>query len=90
MIRRIFTVSQCFSPSLTLHSNLNNSSSFVILLICVYLPTDYSTEASHLAFSESLCELDGFISAEHFDSVIIAGDFNVAFAHTGANNSKLL
>ena len=51
--------------------------------------TDYSTDASHVAFSESLCELDGIISAETYDNVIIAGDFNVDFSRSGPNCSNL-
>ena len=69
--------------------NVGVKSSFVILLVCVYLPTDYSNAASQLAFSESLCELNGLISAEHFDDIIIAGDFNVDFARSGPNCSNL-
>ena len=69
---------------------MNNScdnAPIVILLICVYLPTDFSTVASHSVFSES--ELDGIISAEHFDNVTIVGDFNVDFSHPGPNCSYL-
>ena len=61
----------------------------LVLLVCVYLPTDYCNTTSQLAFSESLCELDGLLSAEHFDSIIIAGDFNVDFTRSGPNCSNL-
>ena len=69
-------------------NNVSTNSSFVVL-ICVYLPTDYSNAASQSSFSESLCELDGIISAEHFDDVVIAGDFNVDFSRPGSNCSNL-
>ena len=86
VVRRIFTDSKRLCAiSITLNNSCDNSP-FVILLICVYLPTDYSTAASHSAFSESLCELHGLILAEHF---IIAGDFNVDFSRPGPNCSNL-
>ena len=88
VIRRIFTDSKLLCAiSITL--NARDNLPFVILLICVYLPTDYSTVASHSAFSESRCELHGLISAEHLDNVIIAGDFNVDFSRPGPNCSNL-
>ena len=70
-------------------NNTRDNSPFVILLICVYLPTDYSTVASHSAFSESLCELHGIILAEQFNNIIIAGDHNVDFSRPGPNCSNL-
>ena len=74
VIRRIFTSSQRLCAiSLTLHNSLDNSP-FAILFVCVYFPTDYSNVASHTAFAESIGELDGVISAENFDNIIIAGD----------------
>ena len=89
VVHRIFTDSKHLCAiSITLN-NAHDNSPFVILLICVYLPTDYSTVASHSAFSESLCELHGIISAEHFDNVIITGDFNVDFSCPGPNCSNL-
>ena len=88
LIRRIFTSSQRLCAiSLTLHNFLDNSP-FVILFVCVYLPTDYSTAASHSAFVESLCELEGIISAENFD-IIIAGDFNTNLSRPGSNFTNL-
>ena len=80
VVRRLFTDSKRLCAI---------SIPFVILLICVYLPTDNSTAASHSAFSESLCELHGLILAEHFDNIIIAGDFNVDFSRPGPNCSNL-
>ena len=89
VVHRIFTDSKRLCAiSITLNNSCDNSP-FVILLICVYLPTDYSTAASHSAFSESLCELHGLILAEHFDNIIIAGDFNVDFSRPGPNCSNL-
>ena len=64
-VRRIFTSSQRICAlSLTLVNSRGNSP-FIILFICVYLPTDYSTTASHSAFADSLCELDGLIAPEN-------------------------
>ena len=74
--------------SLTLHNSLDNSS-FAILFVCVYFPTDYSNVASHTAFAESIGELDGIISAENFDDIIIAGDFNTDLSRPGSNFTTL-
>ena len=52
-----------------------------ILLICVYLPTNYGSSPSHDLYLEVLGELKGFIEAQVFDKVIVAGDFNVDFNH---------
>ena len=50
VVRRIFADSNCLCAiSITLNNSCDNSP-FVILLICVYLPTDYSTAASHSGF----------------------------------------
>ena len=49
---------------------------FAVLFVCVYFPTDHSNVTSHTAFAECISELDGIISAENFDNIIIAGDFN--------------
>ena len=86
-VRRIFTHSKRFCAISITFNNIGVKSSFVVLLVCIYLPTDYSNAASQLAFSESLCELNGLISAEHFDDIIIA--FNVDFARSGPNCSNL-
>lgn len=48
-----------------------------ILLVCVYLLTDYHTDASAADFSECLSELSGFIDSQLFDHLLIGGDFNV-------------
>ena len=56
-------------------------SSMSILLICVYLPTNYGSSQSHDLYLEVLGELKGFIEAQVFDKVIVAGDFNVDFNH---------
>ena len=56
-----------------------NSPQQSILLICVYLPTNYGTSQSSDQFLESLGELKGFIDTQVYDKVVIAGDFNVDF-----------
>ena len=88
-VRRIFSHSKRFCAISITFNSTSVKSSFVVLLVCVYLPTDYYNTTSQLAFSESLCELDGLLSAEHFDSIIIAGDFNVDFTRSGPNCSNL-
>ena len=50
-----------------------------ILLSCVYLLTNYGSSQSHDLCLEVLGELKGFIEAQVFDKVIVAGDFNVDF-----------
>ena len=52
---------------------------FNTLLINVYMPTDYGTVDSYNAYLETLSELEGFISNQTFDNLIICGDFNVDF-----------
>ena len=63
--------------------NFTICSSMSILLICVYLPTNYGTSQNHDPYFEVLGELKGFIDAHVFDKVIVAGDFNVDFNHRG-------
>ena len=70
--------------SLTTYSSSNNSI-FDTLLINLYLPTDYGTLDSNNAFLESLGKLDGFISTQSFDNLIICGDFNVDFSRDNHN-----
>ena len=63
--------------------------SFNTLLLSVYLPTDYGTSDSRNSFSESLAELEGFVSSHPYDNLIICGDFNVDFSRGGHNCSSL-
>ena len=65
------------SPSDRFCSILLKSGNLDILLICVYLPTDYHTEASDFNFNSSLAELCGFIDSQSFDYLLIGGDFNI-------------
>ena len=60
------------------------------LLINVYLPTDYGISDSNNAFLESLGELEGFISMQSFDNIIICGDFNVHFSQSNHNCIQFL
>ena len=55
-VRRIFTNSNRLCAVSISLNNVSTNSSFVVL-ICVYLPTDYSNAASQSAFSESLREV---------------------------------
>ena len=65
--------------NLTTHV-IDSNQSLCTLLLNVYLPTDYGTLESNDAFLDCLCELDGFISAQSFDNILICGDFNVDFS----------
>ena len=55
-VYRIFTNSNRLCAVSISLNNVSTNSSFVVLLICVYLPTDYSNAASQSAFSESLSD----------------------------------
>ena len=57
-----------------------NRESVSILIINVYLPTDYGTIESTTTFRETIAELEGFLLTQSYDYVFIAGDFNVDFA----------
>ena len=49
------------------------------LLICVYLPHNDGSSASHTEYLITLGELEGFINCHTSDHILIAGDFNVDF-----------
>ena len=49
------------------------------LLICVYLPHNDGSSASHNEYLIALGELEGFINLYTSDHILIAGDFNVDF-----------
>ena len=51
------------------------------LLICVYLPHNDRSSASHNEYLIALGELEGFINCHTSDHILIAGDFNVDFCH---------
>ncbi len=51
---------------------LSDQSGCILLIICVYLPTDYGTSSSHDDFLFVLGELEGFINSESFDSLLIS------------------
>jgi len=68
---------------------LSDQSGQIILLVCVYLPTDYGS-ATHEDFLLALGELEGFICSQSFDSLMIIGDFNIDFNRGGMNCVQLL
>ena len=78
MSTRLLAISLCLCDP-TSNSIINT------LLINVYLSTNYNTDDSNNAFLESIAELDGFISAQSFDNLIICGDFNADFSHNNNN-----
>ena len=45
---------------------------------------------SNSAFLDCLGELEGFISMQSFDNIIIGGDFNVDFSRDNHNHNLLL
>ena len=51
-----------------------------LLVISVYLPTDYGMSAGVHSFLHCLNELTGFVSAKRCDYLQIAGDLNVDFS----------
>ncbi len=61
-----------------------------VLLICVYLPTDYNNRSSRDEFLFVLAELEGFIQAQQFDSLLIVGDFNVDLDRDRFNTEQLV
>ena len=59
------------------------------LLICVYLPTEYATLSSRDDFLFVIGELESFINSQPFNSLLIAGDFNVDVARCSSNTLQL-
>ena len=68
---------------------LIDSNNFIILLINVYMPTDYGTSVSNVEFISCLSEIEAFIDSQSFDSLIIGGDFNVDFSRASNNSLSL-
>ena len=54
-----------------------DTGSFITLLMCVYLPTNYGTSIADNLFLETLSEIKGFVDSVTFNNLIIAGNFNV-------------
>ena len=84
-ISRLRCCSKRFCALTLTLTNPITSSTFNTLLFNVYLPTDYNTCGSNNAFLETVAELDGFISSQLYDNIIICGDFNVDFSRGGHN-----
>ena len=68
---------------------LSDQSGYTVLLICVYLSTEYATSSLHDDFLYAIAELEGFINSQPFNSLLIAGDFSVDFARCSPNTSQL-
>ena len=60
-IRRTYSLSKRFCTVSVTLSNTCDHSNANLLLICVYLPTNYGTEYSDALFVEAIGELEGFI-----------------------------
>ena len=65
--------------------NMCSQQSVSILIINVYLPTDYGTIESTTIFRKTIAELEGFLLTQSYDYVFIAGDFNVDFTKASRN-----
>ena len=88
-VSRVCTLSKRFC-AISLRLRDPSTNSFLnTLLINVFLPTNYNTDVSNNSFLESINELDGFISAQSFDNLLICGYFNVDFACRN-NNCNLV
>ena len=68
---------------------LIDSSNSIILLINVYMPTDFGTSLPNVEFISCLSEIEAFIDSQSFDFLIIGGDFNVDFARASNNSLSL-
>ena len=88
-ISRLNSCSTRFCALLLELLNSFNQQTVSILIVNVYLPTDYSSVESVLTFQETIAELEGFLLTQKFDHVIIAGDFNVDFTKASPNCTAL-
>ena len=88
-IRKIYSPSKRFCAVSVTLSNTCDHSNVNLLLICVYLPTNYGTEYSDALFVEAIGELEGFIQCTSFDCLFVCGDFNVDFNHSSCRRSVL-
>ena len=52
--------------------NMCSQQSVSILIINVYLPTDYGTIESTTTFHETIAELEGFLLTQSYDYIIMA------------------
>ncbi len=63
---------------------------WTVLLLNVYMPTNYGTAHSHNTYLETLGELKGIIESHSFDKIVIAGDFNVDMIRPSVFRDSLL
>ena len=80
------TNSKCFCAVRLIDSN--NST---ILLINVYMPTDFGTSLPNVEFISCLSKIEAFIDSQSFNFLIpvIGGDFNVDFSRASNNSISL-
>ena len=88
-IRKIYSLSKHFCAVSVTLSNTCDHSNVNLLLICVYLPTNYGNEYSDALFVEAIGELEGFIQCTSFDCLFVCGYFNVDFNHSSCRRSVL-
>ena len=71
LLPRIYSPSKRFCAVCVTLSNTCDHSNINLLLICVYLPTNYGTEYSDALFVEAIGELEGFIQCTSFDCLFV-------------------
>lgn len=59
--------------------SLSDDSNFNTLLISVYFPTNYGTDASNDEYLFTLGDLEGFIESQQYERILITGNFNADF-----------
>jgi len=72
-ILRLKSCSTRFCALLLKLLNSSNQQIVTILLVNVYLPTNYGSDESTTTFRETIAELEGFLLTQMYDYVIIAG-----------------
>ena len=67
-----------------------NNDFITLIIINVYLPTNFGSDESVESYSEAIAELMGLIDSVTFDNLIIAGDFNVDLFRASKRTDILL
>ena len=88
-ISRLKSCSTRFCALLLKLLDSSNQQIVSILIVNVYLPTNYGSDESTTTFQETVAELEGLVLTQTYDHVIIAADFNVDFAKVSPNRTIL-
>ena len=67
---------------------LKISDNEMLLLVCVYLPSDTGLSSGIFEYQEALGELEGFQDSQVYDSLAIVGDFNMDFSRSARQCSS--